>query len=82
MMMMMMFSVVVVVVGGDVEGEKSIPEAKRASHTLYQRSASRIAVSGISTSKMRSPGRPSKHSASSTSFQPGSWQPVACATQP
>lgn len=33
---MMMFSVVVFV--GDVTGEKSIPEARRASHTLYQRS--------------------------------------------
>ena len=51
---MLMFSVVVV---GDVIGRKSMPEARRASHIMYQSCASRIAqgvTSTKGTSKIRS----------------------------
>jgi hypothetical protein len=71
-----MFSVVVV---GDVTGGKWMPDVRRASYTLYQRSCieDRSACSSTKrTSKMRSPGRPS------SAVLASSWHPVACATQP
>jgi hypothetical protein len=56
-----------------------MPDVRRASYTLYQRSCIEDRSAWASTkrtSKMRSPGRPS------SAVLASSWHPVACATQP